>query len=95
MVRLSYKRTPEGKQSNPVLLGTEYVYVVVDFREKRFKIVSVNDGRTLTEGVGSNEGIITMNARKQLNHLGVNFDSEVRQRRTDNETVTTELQDNV
>lgn len=95
MVRLSYKRTPEGKQSNPVFLNTEYVYVSINFREKTFKIVSVNDGRTLAEGSGSSEGIITMNARKQLNNLGVSFDTEVRQRRTDSETSTTELQNNV
>ena len=94
MVRLSYKKTAEGKQSNPVLLNNEYVYVVVDFREKTYKVVSVNDGRTIAEGKGSSESIITINARKQLNNLGVNFGGEVRHRGDSVDAKLTDLQNN-
>ena len=81
MVRISYIRKENGdKQSKPLLLDNELVTVNIDLGNRQFTVNSVNDGRILAEGKGSSESVLTMNAKKLLRNLGVNFEGEIRRR---------------
>lgn len=89
MVRLSYKKTEFGKESKPVLLGNELVFVRINLQTKVFQIVSVNTGDAVLQGEAASDAALTTAAKKILKDAGVKFDDEVRRRERSDVAVIT------
>lgn len=94
MVRLRYKYSEDrlSKESAPVLLGTQFVTVVVDIASRKFTVLSLEKDVTgertvVAEGTANSDALLTMKAKKTLKKLGVVFQEEIRRRGNTDETL--------
>ena len=94
MVRLHYTYSEDRlfKESEPVLLGTEFVTVAIDISARRFRVLTLEKNTNgqrvvLAEGEANSDATLTMKAKKTLRKLGVVFQEEIRRRGKTNETL--------
>lgn len=80
MYRLSYKKNDNSDLvSNLLLLNSDMVYVII-YQDMSYEIRGLNDDSVwiISEGKGIDLKQIKQKIRKELEQLGIKFESEIR-----------------
>lgn len=83
--RIAYSTQKDGTKKSKNYFSERYntyYYVVLDETNKKFRIVNVNQKRTVAEDKGNinNINVLKRNAKQALEKLGVVFSTELRDR---------------